>query len=83
MRRGIGHSSLHTLDEVAAVLRVSTRTARRIVACGELPAVHVGRLVRVRDDDLRRFIAERTTTAAEVKRSGRAVVLAAGDRLWD
>src|SRR5215467_2424337 len=36
-------ASLLTLDEVADVLHVSTRTVGRLVAAGDLPAVRVGR----------------------------------------
>lgn len=36
-----------TLDDVAARLGVSVKTARRRVADGTLPAVRIGRLIRV------------------------------------
>lgn len=38
---------LVTIPEAAAMLRVSSVTVRRFIAAGELPAVRVGRLVRV------------------------------------
>jgi excisionase family DNA binding protein len=69
---------------VADALQVSTKTARRLVASGDLPAVRVGRLVRVQPDDLRRFIADRTMRSVAVaKPAKRGSTVAAGVRLWD
>jgi excisionase family DNA binding protein len=50
---------LLTIDEVAEVLRVSVRTMRRLVACRSLPFIRVGRLVRFRPEDVRRFLEGR------------------------
>jgi len=49
---------LLTLDDVAGVLRKSPSSVRRLVADGVLPAVHVGRSVRVRPVDLEEFIGK-------------------------
>ena len=38
---------LLTVKEVAAVLRVTTRTVRRLIKSGQLPKVNIGRSVRV------------------------------------
>ena len=43
---------LMTVDEVAGVIRLSPRQVRRMIASGELPVVHFGRLVRIRPSDL-------------------------------
>lgn len=48
---------LHTLDEVAVLLRVSERTVRRLVARGELRVKHVGRKPLVTDRELAAFLA--------------------------
>lgn len=50
-----------TVDEIAALLRVSTATVRKWTARGELPAVHIGRRARVTRSDLDDFIAEGTS----------------------
>lgn len=50
---------LLTIDEVAEVLRISVRTMRRLVACRSLPFIRVGRLVRFRPEDVRRFLEGR------------------------
>ena len=41
-----------TVAEVALALKVSERTIRRLIADGSLPAVHIGRSVRIRPADL-------------------------------
>ncbi len=46
-----------TIAEIAEMLRVSTRTVRRWIDCGQL-AVHVfGGVVRIAETDLRAFLA--------------------------
>jgi excisionase family DNA binding protein len=77
---------LLTIAEVAHTLGVSVSTVRRRVAEGELAVVHIGpRALRVRDEDVRRFIAARVALSAKetrVSSSGRPH-LKAGTRLWD
>ncbi len=46
---------LLTINEVADLERVSVRTIRRWIACGDLLALRSGRLLRVRPQDLRTF----------------------------
>ncbi len=46
-----------TVDRVAAIMAVSTKTVRRMIDRGVLPSCRVGRLVRVRHRDLERYIA--------------------------
>ena len=48
---------LLTVEETAVVLNTSTKTVRRRIRAGELPAVRDGRLLRVRPIDLRTYIA--------------------------
>jgi excisionase family DNA binding protein len=40
-----------TVDEVAAALKVNHQTVRNWITAGKLPAVHIGRRVRVRKSD--------------------------------
>jgi excisionase family DNA binding protein len=49
---------LLTFGEAAAILNVSERTVRRLVASGAVPAVSIGRSVRIRPRDVGRLIAD-------------------------
>lgn len=55
---------LLTVQETATLLEVSEGTVRRHVAAGRLPAVRVGRLIRIRREAVERFI-EPTASAAD------------------
>jgi excisionase family DNA binding protein len=57
-------SRLLTLEQAAEQLAVSTRTLRRWIASGAIPAFRHGRIVRVREIDLHRFISERMAMPA-------------------
>lgn len=77
-------SELLTVPQVADRLGCSVATVKRRVRTGELPAYRDGRLVRVRELDLDRYIAEHVTRATGRGSSRRAgVTLAPGERLWD
>lgn len=52
-----------TVREVAAVLRVSNMTVYRLINAGELPALRVGKSLRLRKDDLDDYLASRYTKA--------------------
>ena len=75
---------LLVLEEVADELGCSVATVKRRVRSGELPVYVDGRIVRVREDDLRRYIAEHicrrlgSTSAVSAARP-----MAKGQRLWD
>jgi excisionase family DNA binding protein len=56
-RRRILDRLLNT-NEVAAILGVSPRTVKRLLARG-LPCVRLGRSIRVSQRDLERFVAAR------------------------
>ena len=58
---------LLTSDEVAKILKVSRSHAYFLMKRGDLPVVHVGSLMRVRPEDLERFIHNNAT------RSGLAI----------
>jgi excisionase family DNA binding protein len=70
--------------EVAELLGCSPTTVKRRLAEGALPVFRDARLVRVREGDLRRYIAERVqrrAPAAAAAQAGRE--LPAEARLWD
>jgi excisionase family DNA binding protein len=48
-----------TVREVAVALRVSNMTVYRLVSAGELPAVKVGRSVRLCRDEVDRYLSGR------------------------
>ena len=50
---------LLTVLEVALALNTSEKTVRRRIKAGELPVIQDGRIVRIRPDDLRAYIALR------------------------
>jgi excisionase family DNA binding protein len=52
-----------TVSEVAELLRLSDMTVYRLIKKGELPAVHIGRSYRLREDDVDAYLAERYTEA--------------------
>jgi excisionase family DNA binding protein len=48
-----------TADEVAEKLSIGLSTAYLLLQRGDLPSVRIGRWVRVRPEDLRRFVLAR------------------------
>ena len=50
---------LLTISEVAEVCRLSTRTVRRWIERGELPAHRLGRQLRISEKDLKIFLRDR------------------------
>lgn len=48
---------LLTVGDVAAKLKVSIRTVRRLIKKGMLPYIRVGGSQRIRPDDLKSYIA--------------------------
>lgn len=56
-------SDLRTVAEVAGQLRVSQMTVHRLVRSGELPAVRVGRSLRIPGSGVRRFLTEAQAAA--------------------
>jgi putative molybdopterin biosynthesis protein len=49
---------LLTIPQVAVAMSLGRSTVYELVQRGELPVVHVGRAVRVRAEDLQRFVQE-------------------------
>ena len=52
---------LLTVADVAERLQFSEKHVRRLIDAGEIPAVRIGRLVRVSEDDLTLFIRRNRT----------------------
>lgn len=48
-----------TYDECAELLRLSKRTIARLVSAGELTSYHFGKAARIREAELRAYIATR------------------------
>jgi excisionase family DNA binding protein len=73
------------LEEVADELGCSVATVKRRVRSGDLPVYVDGRIVRVREDDLRRYITERIRRRVDSATSWVAAgrPMAKGLRLWD
>ena len=55
---------LLTGDEVARILQISKPYAYQLMQRGEVAVVRIGRCVRVRPEDLQRFIEANTQFAA-------------------
>lgn len=54
-------ADLLTVQEVAALTRVSTMTVYRLIKRGELRAVRVGRSYRIRRQDLIKYLLSTST----------------------
>jgi excisionase family DNA binding protein len=59
--QGNPNIALLQVKEVAAVIKVSTKTVRRWITANELAVVRLGRSVRVSEAELARFVAARTS----------------------
>ena len=59
-----------TVSEIAEHLKLNQQTIRNWIDQGSLPAVRIGRRVRVRRTDIDRMLAEGATVATEPKASG-------------
>jgi excisionase family DNA binding protein len=53
-------SRLLTGKDVAHLLKISSSQAYKLMRRGELPAVHIGRSIRVKPEDLETFITQNT-----------------------
>ena len=50
--------------DVAEILQISTSKVYKLMRCGELAAVHIGKSIRVKPADLEAFITDNTTYGA-------------------
>ena len=57
-------ADLLTRLEVAQYLRVSDRTVSRLIRAGQLPALRIGRAVRIRQSDLLNMLNEKPSNSA-------------------
>ena len=77
--------ALLTVDETAKMLKISPITVRRYIALGRLPAVKVGKGVRVREESIEQLMqpieakAAKQTKERPVRRGKRP---SATDALW-
>ena len=58
---------LYTLKEASRVLNVHQQTLRKWITQGKVPAVKLGKVLRVSPKELEHFIKERRTTTTEVE----------------
>ena len=76
--------TLLTLAETADYLGCSRATVKRWIAAGTLPTFRNGRVVRVRELELERFVAMHTTRhTSDASTAAAGVILEPGARLWD
>lgn len=61
--RGTLDDSFLTVAEVAEILKLNQQTVRNWIDQGSLPALRVGRRVRIRRSDLERLLDESRTSA--------------------
>jgi excisionase family DNA binding protein len=74
---------LFTVQETARMLKVSPLTVRRYIADGRLPAVKVGRSVRVRKEVLDQFIKPIEPKARKGRSAARGRPTSAEDPIWN
>jgi excisionase family DNA binding protein len=74
---------LITVQETARMLKVSPLTVRRYIADGRLPAVKVGRSVRVRKEVLDQLIKPVEPKAPKGRSTGRGRPTSAEDPIWN
>ena len=70
---------LMTVAEIAAVLRLNQQTIRNWIDQGRLPAVRIGRRVRIKRSDFEQLL----TTAAGPARSTPRTAVYTATRFWD
>jgi excisionase family DNA binding protein len=57
--------TLLTVAEVASIMRVSNMTVYRLIRCGDLPAIRVGKNYRIREAEAQRYLTERSVRVRE------------------
>jgi excisionase family DNA binding protein len=58
-----------TVADVARILRLNQQTVRNWIDAGALPALHVGRRVRIRRSDFEQFLEHGSTQKAQAEQS--------------
>ena len=59
--------TIYTAAQVATILQVSPRTVERLVAQGRLPAVRVGRRLRITQQQLRTYLHQESTSPSDTE----------------
>ena len=72
MNPGEPQESFLTVAEVAGMLKLNQQTVRNWIDQGSLPALRVGRRVRIKRSDFERVLAEASTAARAWRTPGRA-----------
>jgi excisionase family DNA binding protein len=75
--------SFLTVAEVAEQLRLNQHTIRNWIDRGELPAVRIGRRVRIRRRDLDHLLAHRTSHTVKAVRGAGAASTTEPPELWE
>jgi excisionase family DNA binding protein len=70
MNPGEPEESFLTVAEVAEMLKLNQQTVRNWIDQGSLPALRVGRRVRIKRSDFERVLAESYTTSAGGRDAG-------------
>jgi len=68
-----------TVAEIAAILKLNQQTVRNWIERGLLPALRIGRRVRVRRGDFERFLDQGRTTRPPASKSSAAQAFWDGD----
>jgi excisionase family DNA binding protein len=55
------HHMLYTVEQVADILQVSPQTVRRLIKEGQIKAVRVGIQLRVKKEELDRYLESQST----------------------
>jgi excisionase family DNA binding protein len=71
-RQVVGTAAYLTPGDVAKLLATTSSTVHRAIARGDLSALRYGRLVRIRRDDLERFLSAHSTDALTTRRRRRS-----------
>ena len=56
-----------TAIEISKLLRISRALAYRIISQGQIPSIRIGKVVRVKSDDLQKFIDQNMSPAQQVQ----------------
>jgi excisionase family DNA binding protein len=70
MNPGESEESFLTVAEVAEMLKLNQQTVRNWIDQGSLPALRVGRRVRIKRSDFERVLAQSYTVGAGTRDSG-------------
>ena len=68
MATDVVHPEFSTVQEAADRLRVTRMTIYNLIKAGELPTIHVGRAVRIRNIDIEHYIERHSSQSRREKR---------------